>query len=663
VGALMIQIHSTNTQDTLLDNTFSNAPIISLDEALDYLTKSKDPFLLCKLLPLLYNLRGRPYTLIDHWYFEEAFRIPLSPFITYKCARQVSKTQTMAAKVLMLAALTPYLAQMIITPLFTQVKNISQNYINSMIADSPNKSLFYGNENEATNLSLLQKTLPNMSRIHLSFASRDLTRTRSFNAQFLYLDEFQDFQEEFIPILEQVTTSYSQVMILKSGTPKGQSNPMAKVWEASSQAEWYIRCEHCAGIKERNRGWNIPTAKQDLLYMIGPVHQDISDDCPGLVCRWCAKPLRPRPMKKPGATFNPKLHGNGTWVHAYKDRAGLSPGYHVSQPIMPMHYSHPVKWMNITGALNGDDFVSFLNETCGETCDQGGALITEQELKMACDLKDIYKLNAWPCPPYGLSEEYLELIDQQNYLFKVLSVDWGHGGRTRGTVAEQRTSFTKLAILGFRLVGDTPHIDVLWGKKLINPFDAINEAKDILAVFATHKCHYIAHDFGGAGDLRLQIFSEIGGERLLNRVYNMAYTKPATYGLIKIDLPDDLCPHRIIRVDKSRSFGLTIGCIKERKIHFFDDQFGLGAVPGLVQDFLNLADEKTKSMTGTDYYIIRTKSGKSDDFAQAVNIGSVCCWLVSNVYPKLVTKNKYIISRSVDFEDPYEDGGDDDGSS
>ena len=144
----------------------------------------------------------------------------------------------------------------------------------------------------------------------------------------------------FLPIIhETISASKSYGLIAYAGTPKSLDNTIEKLWLDSSMSEWVIKCPHAGCGK-----WNIPALEHDLVKMIGPAHDGISEKCPGVVCAVCQKPMNPRPYSQ---------GGTGRWVHRHPEKRWSFAGYHVPQIIMPMHYADQEKWQKLIDKKNG----------------------------------------------------------------------------------------------------------------------------------------------------------------------------------------------------------------------------------------------------------------------------------------------------------------------
>jgi len=568
------------------------------------------------LLPLLLSIRGKPYHLHDHFPFAPFFRTRMPTKTLLKTGRQVSKSTSLAAQGVLFSNCIPYFSTLFLTPLFEQVRRFSQNYVAPFIETSPVGRLFSG---ESTVNNVLQRSFKNRSQMVFSFAYLDAERTRGISADKNVIDEIQDMDISFLPVIhETISASRDWGLIQYAGTPKTLDNTIERLWADSSMAEWVIKCPH-AGCGH----WNIPSLDHDLLQMIGPAHSNISESCPGVVCAKCTKPINPRPSYQ---------GGTGRWIHRIPERRWSFAGYHVPQIIMPMHYASSEKWQKLVDKFTGKGNVPihiFYNEVCGESWDSGSKLVTVTDLKKAASLP-------WPCK----SEEAKLHIDQ--YLYRFVSVDWGGGGVSKGKSDLALQSYTSIAVLGLAPDG---HVDVIYGFRSLNPHDHVREAKLILGIMHTFRCSHVIHDYTGAGTVRETILVQAGLDA--NNILPVAYTGPAKGGLIvfKPATPDH--PRNYYAMDRNRALSYCCQFIKSGIIRFFQYDYKGSEDVGLLHDFLNLIEDKTPSGSGRDSYkILRDPSGP-DDFAQAVTMGTMMLFQMRGQWPDLSAYEDVEISQDV----------------
>lgn len=569
-------------------------------------------------LPLLLNLKGKPYTLDRYFPFAPFFRTRVPRTSLLKTGRQVSKSTSLAAQGIAQSISTPYLSTLYVTPLYEMIRRFSHNYVRQFIDTSPLRHLFAGPKTAG---NVLQRGFPNGASMYFSFAFLDAERTRGIPADKNVIDEVQDMNWDFLDIIhETLSGSEAWGTVQYAGTPKSLDNTMERLWQESSQAEWIIKCQR-GGCGH----WNVPAFTHDLLDMIGKYRDDISEDSPGVVCAKCGHPVDPR--------------RHGRWVHAREGLRWDFAGYHVPQIIMPMHYGNPAKWSLLLNKMAGGGNTTqtvFLNEVCGESSDAGSKMVTVSDLKAAANLG--HKNRA---------EDAERLI--RKYTLRVLAVDWGGGGgrlaatsRKRGGEEQRmRTSFTTMALLGLRADGQ---VHCLWAHRSLRTHDHLYEARLVGTALNRFKCHRLVHDYSNAGSVRETILVQGGWP--VGKIFPVAY-HGAQADFIKWNAPEEGDQRDWWSLNRSWSLGLTCEAIKAQVLRFYDYDFVSAAQPGLLHDFLALIEEKVDSRLGTDTYAIVRNPNASDDFAHAVNIGCAALWRMSKKWPDLTRANRFRVPGSV----------------
>lgn len=565
-------------------------------------------------LPLLLRLRGKPYTLKEHFPFGALFRTREPRVRLLKTGRQVSKTTYLAASSLLLAAKCPYSIQLFITPLFEQIRRFSVNFIEPFIDESNYKSLLV---NTACNQSVLQRTFVNRSMMHFSYAYLSSNRIRGIGGVWqLIVDETQDMDICHLPIIKETMSAAPPPWgITKlTGTPKGHDNPLQKFWEESSQAIWVILCPHASCGHA-----NFCSTEFDLIKMIGPLTDDIgpahAGGVPATVCAKCQKPVDP---------------ATGFWKHRYPERRWLNQGVHVPQCIMPMHYRNPVKWGELLTKMQGRNNVAphvFHNEVLGEAYDIGSRLLTKQQLTSVCTLPIDNN-------PKVIPRDFIAGRRTQ-YVSTALGIDWGGGGGDFMTgfsekAKRKRVSFTSLAFMGITRDGK---IEVPWGTRLLTPNDHAREAAEVMVVLQALQPNFVAHDFTGAGTIRETLLVQAGVPAKM--FIGIDYKSMPSDTIMKHIAGDqwDKRPHW--RVDKTRTLQTTINAIKFGMMHFFRYDNRGESDPGVLDDLLALTEEKVETMVG-DRYLIRRTMSSPDDFAMAVNCGACTLWHHTQKWPDFI---------------------------
>ena len=581
----------------------------------NHLLRTSGRLTLKPLLPLLLSLKGKPYNLYDHFAFAPFFRPRMSKMTLLKTGRQVSKSTSLASQGVLFSNCIPYFSTLYVTPLFEMIRRFSQNYVRPFIETSPVMKLFSGS---TTINSVLQRSFKNRSQMHFSFAYMDAERTRGVSADKNVIDEVQDMNIDFLPIIhETMSGSPDWGIIQYAGTPKTLDNTIERLWQDSSMGEWFIKCPRACGH------WNIPSLEFDLVDMIGPMHDFISEKNPGVVCAKCRKPINPRP---------PYQGGTGRWVHRDVSKRWTFAGYHVPQIIMPMHYAKPEKWETLLGKQAGKGNTPlhvFFNEVCGESYDSGSKLVTITDLKRAATLP-------WP----NAVDEATKHLNE--YVYRICAVDWGGGGVKGGKSNLMYNSYTSIAVMGLLPNGQ---VHVLYGFRSLHPHAHVREAKIIMGVMAKFRCSHLVHDYTGAGTIRETVIHQAGMPH--NRIIPVAMAGTARGGIFLFKEATDLHPRNHFQCDKARSLNVTCQMIKSGLMHFFQYDHQGSEDKGLLHDFLNLIEEKTDSRTGRDIYTILRDPSGPDDFAQAVNMGTMALCHMSGAWPDFAKYEEIALSEEV----------------
>ena len=258
---------------------------------------------LSPLLPLL-RLKGKPYTLDDHYQFEPFFTTKMPRRQISKCCRQVGKTQNTAASETLKTNLIDYFKTLFVCPRFEQVKRVSNLYIRPLVNDSLIKDLIVDKDCEQ---SVMQRTYMNGAIQYYSFAFLDAERVRSISADQIVVDEVQDMNWSFLPVIEQTMGGSKHWRMHRyTGTPKTLDNTIERLWQQSSMGEWATRCG--CGY------WNIACLEYDLLRMIGKKTT---------ICAKCGRNINPR---------------NGVYIHRNASRRSWFEGIHIAQPVHPYYF-------------------------------------------------------------------------------------------------------------------------------------------------------------------------------------------------------------------------------------------------------------------------------------------------------------------------------------
>jgi hypothetical protein len=295
--------------------------------------------------------------------------------------------------------------------------------------------------------------------------------------------------------------------------------------------------------------------------------------------------------------------------------AGDFAGYHIPQVVMPGHYASKRAWRDLhkkMKGLGGYTKAKFTNEVLGEESEESMCLVSQIDLEKAATLHP------------NTEEEALAAAKQ--YIYRVLSIDWGGGGK-------DEISLTCPVVLGMKPDG---RVDVLYARKLPNPEDHLGEARECLRLFRVFNCHRCVHDFGGGGSLRETMMLQAGMpyESLIPVSY---VGGPGKRQLVTYHPDDQNHPRRFWSMDKARSLQITAYAIKYGQLKFYRYDHISPEEPGYIHDFLALLENKIPTAAGSDIYSIIRHPIWPDDFAQAVNIGAIILWHINDSWPDWAT--------------------------
>lgn len=610
-GALSLdRVHSLRQVVTSLGKSASKKTSIQdMSRALAEYVSERPIDNLSALIGLFLRWEGKPFTLDRHYQFEPILNSTVVPNMVWMTGRQLGKTVIESVEALIRCATLRdprVYSHMFVTPLFDQVRRISNDHIRPMLEDSPLRTAWIGRSRER---SVLRRVFKNGAKMIFTFAYTSADRIRGNSVDGVTFDEVQDFREEFFPVVEEVVSASPFKVKRYFGTAKGSDTTLARLWGDSSQAEWVVPCTYC-NFK------NIPSLQYHLLAMIGPLRDDISAEKPATIC---ANPKCRR-------IIHPRL---GRWWHRYEEKSVSFPGHHLPQPIMETHYANRNNWkalLDKQAGRKGWTTAKVNNEVFGEPTGAGVELIAEEELKRAAVL---------PWTNHPEDPGYARTNRAALYKDVVMSADWGGGG-------EDGTSRTCLGTAGLTF---DHKIDIIWGKLLPNPHAHIEEAMECMRHFKGFKPKLFAHDFTGAGSLRETVMVRQGFPQKL--IVPFWYVRSSKQKIVRAIKPTKQNPRRYFQIDKARAMLQVIAGIKTGAVRFFRYDYHDRDDPGLIRHFLALTERKNEEneFTLQPSYSIGRYPGRSDDFAQMVMLACACLWERHNCWPSLEVSEHMRLTR------------------
>ena len=482
----------------------------------------------------------------------------------------------------------PYFNTLYVTPLYEQVRRFSQNYMRQAMETCRIREQI---RERGSSENVLQRAIANGSNMFFSFAFTDCERTRGINSDAVKYDEVQGIDKSFIPVINESMSASEYRLQQFSGTPLTKDNTIEDLWTDSSMAEWAIKCSGCQKT-------NLAGFEYDLMKMIGKN---------GLICAKCGKALNTR---------------EGYWLHTAPHLRLASAGYHQPQVIFPMHCQDPERWAELLRKREKQPEAIFMNECLGESWDSGARLVTQTQLQAACTLNHRNNL-----------QEAVRGFQPNRHVIRMLAIDWSGGG-------SKEESLNAMAVLGLLPDG---RIELIFEKVRPHRIDHTADAHEAMGLFDKFLCHYLVHDYTGAGANREHLLITMGFP--FEKIIPMSLARTAgKKELVSFNPQTNANARSSYTLDKSRSLVFTCELIKAGYLAFpkwsscSDD----------LKHFLALAEETLITPRGADLYLITKAHGVPDDLAQAVNMGVCAIYYQQQKWPDLLAFVKQQSSRAME---------------
>ena len=456
------------------------------------------------LLPSLFRLRGKPFSLDDYPMFTPMYDLPYTTDTLYKCGRQVGKTLNLSRAEVLDMITQMYLQVLYVAPLRAQAQRYSKIYLHEAFASCAFASMLQDQDisGDLADTQIVKatehRTLSSGSGIQLTYAKTSPDRARGIYADRIDFDEIQDQIVDNIPIISESLRASKLKTRIFTGTAKTLDNTIEYLWQKSSQAEWVTKCEAC-------NYYNIPNADHGILDMIGPT---------GLICRKCGKSINPR---------------NGGWVPANPKLHNDFRGFHIPQIIIPAINEDLNSWLGIIKTILNNPKAFIMQEVLGLSCSEGSRIITQEDIDSASNLKSVKVLQK----------------NLKKYTAIVGGLDWG---------GAEISSFTVHIVIGFRSDGK---IDILYAKRYAG-FSPDDIFKDIAKTHKFYNCTLLAADYGMGFDKNVLLIKNYGLQ-----VVQVMFT--AQNRFLKFS-PDRGFPRWIM--DKNTVLDLLFLAIRYGKLHF-----------------------------------------------------------------------------------------------
>ena len=518
--------------------------------------------------------KGKAMSFKDHFPMKPFFKLKRPRRVIYMCGRQLGKSVSQGIRSILQSRIIGNYDILFVQPRFEQVKRFSTEYVDSFLVDTPISSFLMDKKREK---GIMKKPIGGGGTLHFSYAFLTPDACRGFAVQELILDELQDLNNDFLPILEEVLSAQTEHGFrVYSGTPKTEENTMAVQFSRSSQAFVHIKCEHCDYE-------NIANKDNHIYKMIGKE---------GCICAKCGKLLNLRRMR---------------FVHHYRDRRSVFEGYHIPQIIHPLHAFYPEKWSELLAKMEIYPEALFENEILGLPSAHNTVPITEAELRDACDPE--------------IHNDLRSAIDAcRKSTMSVMGVDWSGFG-------DDMTSTTVVTIA--TSVPGSDALKIVYMERLKMGADAEEESRYLRTIFVSSGANFFAHDFSGAGTIREALMAQMGMNKKKIIPYDIVHA-PVRKKIIAYYKPSD-GSRSCYNIDKTRSLMILYEMIKKKKVIFPNWE----ECSDVLRDFLNISRESKSTPRGGDFIIMDRMHGKTDDAVHSVNFACSTIWHSSGKYPKL----------------------------
>ncbi|HXS23391.1 MAG TPA: hypothetical protein VN719_04115, partial [Gemmatimonadales bacterium] len=180
-----------------------------------------------------------------------------------------------------------------------------------------------------------------------------------------------------------------------------------------------------------------------------------------------------------------------------------------------------------------------------------------------------------------------------------------------------------------------------------NPSAHVEEAAECLHWLRYFRCHYLVHDYTGAGTVRETVMHQAGIPA--HQIIPIALIGPVMKDLIKWQKPLPDHSRGYYTLDKPRSLLFTCTALRLGLV----ETFTYDRKPdnsGLMSDFMALVQRKLERPATRDLYLIDCMAERSDDFAQAVNLACAWIWHTTGTWPDFARTylSKHPINQVID---------------
>lgn len=371
--------------------------------------------------------------------------------------RQVSKTVSVAANIVLNSILKSNFISLYVSPLSQQTSRFSSLYLDPFFSSPLIKKHF---TDSSSKKNVYEKSFSNGSKVFLSYVEveADADRIRGLSIDAFYGDEVQDMSSGALPVIEETLSASRYNFKRYSGTAKTTNNTLTLLFKKTNQSYWTVKCTSC-------NHYNIPNTFENCMAM-------------------CTSDVGPCCMKC-GCILNMKT---GQWIAAVptiKDKIGFS----LPQLIIP-YRNEPAKWAELREKINGYPIAKISNEIFGLPVGVGGRILSENDAIGCCN------------PNWKAYDKGWVVSTDRPIISIVLGVDW--------SVTASEKSFTVISVLGFDYQGKM----YLLHSERINGVDILEQIRRVEQLYRQFNAQAIGSD-RGVGVVQCQQLAEnLGKEKV-----------------------------------------------------------------------------------------------------------------------------------------------------
>ena len=411
-----------------------------------------------ELLPLLFRVKGKPYSLEDYPQFRVFYDKEYTTDFICMSARQCGKSLNLSNSEVLDTVQIPHFQILYVAPLQSQAQRFSTQYLTQSIrscafAQHLQSQALEGQLSDSKIVkAVFHNSFANGAGIQIGYAKTSADRLRGITVDCIDFDEIQDQIIDNIDIVKESLTTSDWKRCRYTGTAKTLDNTIESLWRQSSRCEWVMRCG--CGY------WNIPDDQEDCrcLRMVRAT---------GMHCLKCGRRLDV---------------AKGEWVPFAESKMDSFRGYHVSQVVVPANVNNSRRWNAIISKISSQPLTRIKNEILGISASTGARIISSD---------DIAKHSVLPT----MAE--LQKVFKRNYVMTLSGVDWG---------GAEHTSFTVHVIVGVTRDGK---VDVLYAKRYIG-YDPDTRLKDIADAHRFYRCRMLVADYGMGFDQNVMLAQRFG---------------------------------------------------------------------------------------------------------------------------------------------------------